>query len=131
MTSLSVFAFGLFCPLLGAGIGINLRRRLPEHHLSRDAIDVIKLAMGLMAGAMFSHLTVLGIAVKGDGGLLFGLAVTVLVAPLIMTAHSHPWGLSFYVPLVGGPYPRTESREWRFRMANRGAGWVIESVTVR
>jgi hypothetical protein len=35
------------------------------------------LAMGLMAGAIGSHLTVLGIEVKGDGGLLFALALTV------------------------------------------------------
>jgi putative oxidoreductase len=34
-------------------------------------------AMGLMAGAIVSHLTVLGIEVKGDGGLLFGLALIV------------------------------------------------------
>src|SRR4051812_15358171 len=32
------------------------------------------LTMGVMAGAIVSHLTVLGIDVKGDGGLLFGLA---------------------------------------------------------
>jgi len=38
------------------------------------------LALGLMAGAVLSHLTVLGIDVQGDGGLLFGLAITVLVA---------------------------------------------------
>lgn len=25
-----------------------------------------------------------------------------LLGPLLMTAHSHPWGLSFYTPLVGG-----------------------------
>jgi 4-amino-4-deoxy-L-arabinose transferase-like glycosyltransferase len=31
-----------------------------------------------------------------------GLALAVLAAPLVMTAHSHPWGLSFYTPLVGG-----------------------------
>jgi hypothetical protein len=30
------------------------------------------------------------------------LAVCVLVAPFAMTAHSHPWGLSTYTPLVGG-----------------------------
>ena len=35
------------------------------------------LAMGLMAGALISHLAVLGIAVKGDGGLLFALALIV------------------------------------------------------
>src|SRR5260221_10078039 len=31
------------------------------------------LALGVMAGAIFSHLTVLGIVVQNDGGLLFGL----------------------------------------------------------
>jgi hypothetical protein len=38
------------------------------------------MAAGLMAGAIMSHLTILGIEVQGDGGLLFGLAVTVFVA---------------------------------------------------
>jgi putative oxidoreductase len=42
------------------------------------------LAMGLMTGAIVSHLTVLGIAVKGDGGLLFGLALTVFAASAIV-----------------------------------------------
>lgn len=37
------------------------------------------LAMGVMAGAMLSHLTVLGIEVQGDKGLLFALALIVLV----------------------------------------------------
>jgi hypothetical protein len=47
--SVALFTLAFICPLLGAGIGVAVRRRLPEHHLSRDAIDVIKLAMGLMA----------------------------------------------------------------------------------
>jgi putative oxidoreductase len=38
------------------------------------------LTMGVLTGAIGSHLTVLGIEVKGDGGLLFGLAVTSFVA---------------------------------------------------
>jgi hypothetical protein len=38
------------------------------------------LAMGVMAGAIASHLTVLGIEVKGDGGLLFALALIVFVS---------------------------------------------------
>ena len=37
------------------------------------------LAMGVMFGAIASHLTVLGIEVMGDKGLLFGLALTVFV----------------------------------------------------
>ena len=38
------------------------------------------LALGMMAGAIASHLTVLGIEVRGDKGLLFGLALTVFLA---------------------------------------------------
>jgi hypothetical protein len=36
------------------------------------------LSVGLMTGAIFSHLTLLGVEVKGDGGLLFALAVITL-----------------------------------------------------
>ena len=42
------------------------------------------LAIGVAMGAILSHLTRLGIVVKDDGGLLFGLAVTVLVASVIV-----------------------------------------------
>ena len=38
------------------------------------------VAIGVMSGAIMSHLTVLGIEVKGDGGLLFGLAIVVFMA---------------------------------------------------
>ena len=44
------------------------------------------LSMGVMAGAILSHLTVLGIEVKGDGGLLFALALTVFVSAAIVLA---------------------------------------------
>jgi uncharacterized membrane protein YphA (DoxX/SURF4 family) len=37
------------------------------------------LSAGVIAGAIFSHLTKLGIVVKDDGGLLFALAVTCFV----------------------------------------------------
>jgi hypothetical protein len=42
------------------------------------------LALGVISGAIMSHLTVLGIEVQGDGGLLFGLAVVVFVASLVV-----------------------------------------------
>jgi len=42
------------------------------------------LALGTIAGAIFSHLTKLGIVVKDDGGLLFGLAVTVFVLSAVI-----------------------------------------------
>jgi hypothetical protein len=38
------------------------------------------LAIGMMLAAVASHLTILGIEVMGDKGLLFGLALTILVA---------------------------------------------------
>jgi hypothetical protein len=44
------------------------------------------LALGVMGGAIMSHLTVLGIVVQDDGGLLFALAITVAVCSLITLA---------------------------------------------
>jgi putative oxidoreductase len=38
------------------------------------------LALGVIAGAIVSHLTVLGIEIQGDGGLLFFLALAVFVS---------------------------------------------------
>lgn len=52
------------------------------------------LALGVMAGAIGSHLTVLGIEVQGDGGLLFGLALTVFAAcaiVLVLRRREIPW----------------------------------------
>lgn len=42
------------------------------------------LAVGVMGGAIASHLLVLGIEVQGDGGLLFGLACLVSVSAMIV-----------------------------------------------
>ena len=48
------------------------------------------LALGVMAGAIVSHLTVLGIVVQDDGGLLFGLALTVAACSLVtLFLHRH------------------------------------------
>jgi putative oxidoreductase len=38
------------------------------------------VALGVISGAIVSHLTTLGIVVKDDGGLLFALAITVFAA---------------------------------------------------
>lgn len=54
------------------------------------------LAIGLMTGAIVSHMTRLGIQVQGDGGLLFGLACVVWVCGA-MTASVHGSDL----PVVG------------------------------
>ena len=42
------------------------------------------LALGVMVGAIMSHLTVLGIEVQNDGGLLFALALTVFVGSVVV-----------------------------------------------
>lgn len=42
------------------------------------------LAMGVISGAIVFHLTVLGLVVQDDHGLLFGLAVTVWVTSAIV-----------------------------------------------
>ena len=42
------------------------------------------LALGVIGGAIMSHLTVLGIDVMGDHGLLFGLAVVVAICSAVL-----------------------------------------------
>ncbi len=42
------------------------------------------LALGVMAGAILSHLTVLGLVVQDDGGLLFALALAVAVCSAVL-----------------------------------------------
>ena len=43
-------------------------------------------SLGIMAGALLSHIFVLGIVVQDDGGLLFGLGLLVFVAGLLVLA---------------------------------------------
>jgi hypothetical protein len=42
------------------------------------------VALGTISGAIMSHVTMLGIVVKDDGGLLFALAVTVFVLSVVI-----------------------------------------------
>ena len=55
------------------------------------------LSLGVITGALLSHLTVLGIEVQGDGGLLFYLALTVFVLSLVVA-----WTHRREIPVVGG-----------------------------
>jgi hypothetical protein len=46
------------------------------------------LALGTITGAIMSHLAILGIVVKDDGGLLFGLAITIFVlSSMVLCIH--------------------------------------------
>jgi putative oxidoreductase len=60
------------------------------------------LALGVMTGAIGSHLTKLGIVVQNDGGLLFGLALTVFACSavvLLLRRREIPVLGSLFVPL--------------------------------
>ncbi|GGD79668.1 hypothetical protein GCM10011514_49570 [Emticicia aquatilis] len=54
------------------------------------------LGMGLMAGAILSHLTVIGIESKGDGGQLFTLAIIVLVLSLLIQFLHKEQGITLF-----------------------------------
>ncbi len=54
------------------------------------------LALGVMAGAILSHLTLLGIEVQGDKGLLFTLAIIVfLTSAIVLYLHR------LQIPVIG------------------------------
>lgn len=63
------------------------------------------IGLGVMAGAILSHLTILGIDVLGDGGYLFFLAVVVAVScSIILWLTRSEWGsilLRFRQSLIG------------------------------
>jgi putative oxidoreductase len=54
------------------------------------------LGAGLMSGAILSHLTVIGIQSKGDGGQLFMLAVIVLLCCLVLLILHRQQGIVLY-----------------------------------
>lgn len=55
------------------------------------------VGLGLMTGAILSHLLVLGIEVQGDGGLLFALALVVLAC-----CAATLWRHRGHIPFIGG-----------------------------
>ena len=54
------------------------------------------LGIGLMAGAILSHLTVIGIESKGDGGQLFMMAIIVLVCCVVIAWKYKDQGIDLY-----------------------------------
>lgn len=59
------------------------------------------LALGVIGGAIVSHLTLLGIEVQGDHGLLFGLAVVVAVcSAILLFIYRHS------IPVIGNLLPK-------------------------
>ena len=62
------------------------------------------LALGVISGALVSHLTKLGIVVKNDGGLLFGLAVVVFVASASVLVIRRG-----QIPVIGGLFVKASA----------------------
>lgn len=54
------------------------------------------LGVGLMSGAILSHLTVIGIESKGDGGQLFMLAILVMVCCLLILLLQKSQGIALW-----------------------------------
>ena len=65
------------------------------------------LALGSMAGAIFFHLTKLGVEVMDDGGLLFGLACVVFISSLIIL-----WNQRSKIPVLKKGYWLMVVRCW-------------------
>jgi uncharacterized membrane protein YphA (DoxX/SURF4 family) len=64
------------------------------------------LGLGTMSGAIFSHLTKLGIVVQGDDGLLFGLAIVVFVLCLaVLFIHRKE------IPVIGQMFFGLEAKQ--------------------
>jgi len=61
-------------------------------------------AAGVMSGALLSHFFVLGIEVKGDGGLLFVLALVTLICSAILIWLNKSQLVK--LPLIGGWFER-------------------------
>ncbi|MCB0473657.1 MAG: DoxX family protein [Flavobacteriaceae bacterium] len=54
------------------------------------------LTFFIISGAVFMHLTILGIEVNGDGGTLFYMALTVLILNLFLL-----WNTRKKIPIIG------------------------------
>ncbi len=60
------------------------------------AVIGASLGLGIMAGAILSHLTVIGIESRGDGGELFILAIVVMLCCLILLVMHRKEGINLF-----------------------------------
>jgi uncharacterized membrane protein YphA (DoxX/SURF4 family) len=59
------------------------------------------LGIGLMAGAILSHIVVLGIVSQGDGGQLFMLAIVVFISCVALVIFYKQQGNTLYKKILG------------------------------
>jgi putative oxidoreductase len=109
-----ILAQSLFFKFIGAPEAINMFTALGVEPWGRLALGVFELvtvlllltprwaatgallAIGLMIGAIGSHLLVLGISVQGDGGTLFAMAWVVLIVAAVVA-----WIRRRSIPVLG------------------------------
>lgn len=68
------------------------------------------LSIGIMCGAILSHILFLGFVVQNDGGLLFGLACSVLVLSLLII-FIHRDQLSLWIERARKLFVHTKAKE--------------------
>ncbi len=113
-TKLSEFLSYIVAPIFGTNFAAMVARSEALSRVGSGIMELVAavlliwprypwagavLAFAATAGAIASHLTFLGIEVQGDHGLLFGLAITVVVCSLGV--------LGLYrtqLPIVGGRF---------------------------
>lgn len=114
LTAAAILLQTLFFKFTGAPESVYIFERLGAEPLGRIGSGVVELVtavlllvpstaaigglfgIGVMSGAILSHLTVLGIEVMGDGGLLFALALIVWGASVGVA-----WLHRATIPVVG------------------------------
>ncbi len=69
--------------------------------LRRTAVWGAFLSIGLMIGALCSHLFVLGIVVRADGGFLFALALITLVSSITVFVITRKQFYEVMAPIIG------------------------------
>ena len=113
-TKLSEFLAHFVAPIFGTSFAAMVARSEAFSRLGSGVMELVAailliwprypwagaiLAFAATGGAIASHLTFLGLEVQGDHGLLFGLAITVVVCSLGVLGLSRT-----QLPIVGGRF---------------------------
>ncbi|MCB1237714.1 MAG: DoxX family protein [Verrucomicrobiae bacterium] len=118
LAAAGIFAQTLFYKFTGAPESVEIFSKLGVEPWGRWAAGVSELVaaillltprfawcgaalgLGVIGGAILSHLFVLGIEIQGDGGLLFALAVIVFACCAVVL-----WRQRRKLPVIGPRFP--------------------------
>jgi uncharacterized membrane protein (UPF0136 family) len=80
------------------------------------------LALGTICGAIFFHLTILGIEVQGDGGFLFILACVVFIASAIILIKERK-----NIPVIGKNFGKAMS--YRYQLSEKNSLLIVQATS--